>query len=290
MASHDFDRAGHATVSIAIICMIPDTELHAIREVLKAANATEIDLTDTYAGEQYFELETRGGIPVRIVVACCDGQSNLESAITTQIVLFRHNPRYAFLCGIGGGMKTEKYKLGDVVIASEVNYRRFTKIQDDGSFGAENFNVPPSDGGRALAQRFLSVHPNSKKIQSHLNDGDLFAIHSEKILSWDLVLDHTETRNHLLSDVDRQLAVVEMEGAGFLKAVASHAKHVINRPWRTVKAGGADALIVRGISDPAADKAAMDSGSKPWRRVAARNAAQTVLLILDILKDRDFGA
>jgi nucleoside phosphorylase len=289
MASHDFDRAGHDFVSIAIICMIADTELHAILEILKSANAHEIDLTHHYKDEQFYQLTTRTGITLRIVVKCCDGQSNLEAAITTQIVLFRHNPRYVFLCGIGGGMRIEKYKLGDVVIAPEVNYRRFTKVQEDGSFGAENFNVPASEGGRALAQRFLSDHPNSKKIQSVLNDGDLFAVHSEKILSWDLVLDHPETRERLLTAVDRQLAVVEMEGAGFLKAVASHANHFINRPWRTEKVGGADALIVRGISDPAAGKAATDTGSKPWRRIAARNAAQTVVLILDILKDRDFA-
>ncbi len=179
-------------------------------------------------------------------------------------------------------------KLGDVVLAPEVNYRRYTKVQDDGQFGAENFNIPAFDGGRALAQGFLSSHPNPKKVQSELNDGELFAIHAEKILSWDLVLDHPETREQLLAE-DRQLAVVETEGAGFLRAVASHAKHFIDRPWRRGKAGGADALVIRGISDPAADKAATDSGAKPWRRIAARNAAQTVVLILHTLSDRDFA-
>ncbi len=275
MASHDFDRAGHATVSIAIICMIADTELRAIRDILKWAKAEEIELTNSSAGEQYFQLQTREGLTQRIVVACCDGQSNLESAITTQIVLFRHNPRYIFLCGIAGGLRIDKYKLGDVVIAPEVNYRRYTKIQDDGSFAAENFNVPPSDGGRILARRFLSSHPDVKKVPAALEHDDHFTIHAEKILSWDLVLDHPATKQHLVRDVDRQLAVVEMEGAGFLKAVASHAKHFIHRPWRRQKAGGADALIVRGISDPAAGKADIDAGSREWRRIAARNAAQT---------------
>lgn len=89
--------------------------------------------------------------------------------------------------------------------------------------------------------------------------------------------------------MDRQLAAVEMEGAGFLKAIASHARHFIDRPWRRGRAGGADALVVRGISDPAADKAATDAGAKPWRRIAARNAAQTVVLIVHTLKDRDFA-
>jgi nucleoside phosphorylase len=286
MATHDFDRSGHATVSIAIICMIADTELHAIREVMAAAHAREIDLTDSFGGEHYYELRNREGLTLRVVVACCDGQSNLESAITTQIILFRHNPRYVFLCGIGGGMRIARYRLGDVVIAPEVNYRRFTKVQEDGSFGAENFNVPASDGGRALAQRFLASYPNSKKVQSMLNDGDLFAIHDQKILSWDLVLDHQEMKERLLRE-DRQLAVVEMEGAGFLKAVAAHVKYFVRRPWQAD--GGTDALIVRGISDPAADKSVADADPRAWRRIAARNAAQTVLLIVDTLKERDFA-
>lgn len=132
----------------------------------------------------------------------------------------------------------DKYKLGDVVLAPEVNYRRYTKVQEDGRFGAENFNIPASDGGRALAQGFLSSYPNPKKVQSELNDGELFAIHAEKILSWDLVLDHPKTREQLLAEVDRQLAAVEMGGAGFLKAVASHARHFIDRPWRRGRAAG----------------------------------------------------
>jgi nucleoside phosphorylase len=119
-----------------------------------------------------------------------------------------------------------------------------------------------------------------------LNDGDLFAIHDQKILSWDLVLDHQEMKERLLRE-DRQLAVVEMEGAGFLKAVAAHVKYFVRRPWQAD--GETDALIVRGISDPAADKSVADADPRAWRRIAARNAAQTVLLIVDTLKERDFA-
>lgn len=110
--------------------MIADTELHAIREVLAWAGASEIDPPDSFGGERHYQLNTRQGLTLRLVVACCDGQSNLEAAITTQIVLFRHNPGFAFLCGIAGGMKIDKYKLGDVVLAPEVNYRRYTKVQE----------------------------------------------------------------------------------------------------------------------------------------------------------------
>lgn len=271
--------------------MIADTELRAIREILKQAGATEIGLGVSHRSEHYYSITNANGVGLRIVVACCEGQSNLEWAITTQVVLFRHSPRYAFLCGIAGGMKIASYPLGDVVIAPEVNYRRFTKVQSDGRFGAENFNVPASHGGRALAQNFLSSPRHKEKVgaktvQSALDDGQSFAIHNQKILSWDLVLDHEKTKDSLLKE-DRQLAAVEMEGAGFLKAVASHAKYYIQRPWATP--GGADALIVRGISDPAAGKALTDADPKAWRQIAARNAAQTVLLILDTLQEIDFA-
>ncbi len=269
--------------------MIPDTELRAINQVLRASGASEIDLTSPSSGEYYYEYRNRQGFKARIAVSCCDGQSNIESAITTQIVLFRHNPRYVFLCGIGGGLKIDKIRLGDVVVSPEVLYRRFTKVEEGGRFAPEVFNVPVSDGGKKLSQRFFSSCDHIKKVQSSLNDGDLFAIHDEKVLSWDLVLDDAATKERLLSDLDRQIAVVEMEGAGFLKAVDSYSRHYIYRPWHASKVGAVDALVVRGISDPAAGKALIDAGQKPWRLIAARNAAQTVLAIIDLLAEKDFG-
>ncbi len=53
MPSHDFDRASHSTIDIAIVCMIPDTELRAINQVLRASGASEIDLTSPSSGEYY---------------------------------------------------------------------------------------------------------------------------------------------------------------------------------------------------------------------------------------------
>jgi nucleoside phosphorylase len=290
MASTDFDRGNHAAVDVAIICMIAGTELHAIRHVLKASGAVETGNAVAYPGWEYFKWRNALGLDLRLVVACCDGQSNLEAAITTLVVLPRHEPRFAFLCGIAGGMAIDKYRLGDVVVAADVIYRRFSKIKADGSFRPESDNVPASHGGRALATRFFARHPNARKIQSPHNDGELFAVHAEKVLSWDLVLDHAPTKETLLTYIDGQFAVVETEGAGFLKAVASHARNNLERLLRGGQIGGTDALVVRGISDPAADKAQTDAGVMNWRRIAARNAAQTVLLLLDMLSDHDFAA
>ena len=274
---------------IAIICMIPNVELRALLEVLQLSGALEIrpQLRLNYH-ERLFQVRTAGGLDIGLVLVCCEGQSNLEAALTTQITLYRHSPRYAFLCRIGGGLKLYQCKLGDVVVGCEVVHRRFTKIGASGEFKPEVSNIPASDDGRRLIQRLFSTHPHPQAIQSGLNDGALFAIHAEKILSWDYVLDHGPTRTELLRDLDRQLAIVEMEGAGFLKAVHFYSKNYLHRPRREDN-GEVGAVIVRGISDPAADKAASDAAPANYRLIATRNAAQTVFLMIDSLVEGDFA-
>ena len=289
MAKSDHETAAHDVVHVAIICMISGLELRAIVETLEDAGARRIP-TDVGQGfGEYFLVEVRQSFHLRVMVSCCEHQSNLEVAIRTSEILYRFNPRFSFLCGIAGGLRVDKIPLGDVVADAEVIYRRYSKIGETGEFLPEAVNVPTSSGGKALLTRFFANHRHPHRIQSPLNDGATFGVYTtpEKILSWDYVLDHQPTKEALLKNLDRQLAVVETEGAGFLKAVDSYNRNTIRKPWHT--GGGADAIIVRGISDPAAGKTASDAGAINWRRTAARNAAQTVLLLIRQLEEYDLA-
>ncbi len=265
---------------IAIFCMIPDPERKALVEALQANGAQPRPARGSFDGW----LLTIDGQEVEVVLRRMRGQGNTEAAIATLGGLFQQAPRFIILCGIAGGMQIRKVRLGDVVIASDVAYRGFNKITGD-DLTAQGLHLRPvtletgaRPGAGALVDRFFEA---GLKNLAYAKPPISCVVHHERILSWDLVLDHEPTKQNLLREVDGNLVAVEMEAGGFLKAVAYYQHHLAS-------AGGkVDALIVRGISDAAANKEQSDRDTTDWRWTAARNAAEVVLRLIKMIRQSD---
>lgn len=211
---------------IAVLCMIPDPELRALQDVFSSNGATVLALPSGFPGEHRWELDI-DGFRTQIVLRRIAGQGNTEAAIETLGVLYRQAPRFVFLCGIAGGMQLKKCRLGDVVIASDVEYRGFNKVSpaegsEEPRFRPVSLATGARPGGKVLIDRFFG---SGQRELPSAGPGTFRTVF-EKILAWDLVLDHLPTKERLLSEVDGTIVGVEMEAGGFLKAIGTSCSRI----------------------------------------------------------------
>jgi len=270
---------------IVIICMIPDVELAAIRDELNRIGAVFIGCIHTDQKEERYRLKSKKR-DTNIVVTCLGSQSNMDSAITTLSMLYRYSPRHIFLYGIAGGMQKEKYQRGTVVIGSDIVFRKISKVVDDEKYLFEMPPVATTPHGQIIAREFMTNLPSSAIEQHPKKDWGTFKVVHEKIFTWDLVLDSPTVRDKMLA-LDRKLSVVEMEAAGFFKAIHHYKNYFIARNFnKSGKNGEVDGLIIRGVSDYAAHKAESDA-ELFWRKMAADNASYILMKIIHSMNNDD---
>jgi nucleoside phosphorylase len=272
-------------------------ELRALRSSLNRAGAVLVATINVSHKEEIYEIKISQKKSVLMAVVCLGAASNLDSAVNTLSLLYRYAPRYVYLFGIAGGLQPAKYKLGSVVIGSDVLSQKISKISYSEKYEMEADKAEITDYGQILIREFMTeVVMDSHRTYSSGSEQRRFNVYHEKIFSWDLVLNCSVKRGKIIGEIDRQLAIVEMEAIGFYSAIEKYKKYLfLLSPSDEHFDVDVDGMVVRGISDYAANKTETDTGVNPetgtlnWRLIAAENAAQTLVEFIRMLSMEDFG-
>lgn len=271
------------TADIVVISILPKLELQAILAEFERQWPSE-RFQPSQGSTNLIEVATQSGWRPKIAIRAIHDAGNLASAIETTNLLHRFHPRFAFLCGIAGNVNHEKRHLGDVVVSSSYAYRLATRMSE----GKRIEWAMPS--GPAISRRmhdragtfFASndIDFSGADLKTFFGKAKIHqpaAVEVGKIFCWDMVLDCDETRRELL-EIDREYRAVEMEMAGFLKAIAA---------FSNLKQMPVDGLVFRGLSDPASKKAVTDVSTVKWRPYAARNAARALVQFIHSMSEDD---
>lgn len=263
-------RPGERLRRSLLLTATPKPELATLKEALKAKKIrTDREHIATSLCHR-FEVSVNGSAGWEAFAASCHHQGNDSAAATAATLVAELKPEVLVLAGIAASLNPKDAKLGDVVVAEQVfRYDSRRKERDFATtFGPYGLQVDQkmlshaqdliSDPGFAkiVSKRLLAVL--AQPLSPNLLIGD--------IASGDAVVDSENMREKLL-ELNRKLVAVEMEAAGVLRAC-------------TTAAVTPRALIIRGISDYAADKEATDADPAGYQRRAAAAATAFALEFL----------
>ncbi|WP_282702476.1 tetratricopeptide repeat protein [Streptomyces sp. CC219B] len=184
------------------------------------------------------------------------GEGTRGAAALTERAMTWLTPQAVLFVGVAGGLKDDIH-IGDVVIATKVYAIHGGKETPDGFLDRTESWQPPHELDQA-ARHALRGQPH---------------IHFKPIAAGDVLLSDADSPlAHRLRQRFNDAVAIEMEGSGVAQAA-----HL---------AGGAGALIIRGVSDKAdADKSRADArGSQPE---AAARAAEVAMAVLRELEPKE---
>lgn len=268
-------------VDFAIITIRED-EFEAVLERV-GADASWSMLTGPRTGRLYNQCVVRGATPRTVVAVRCLEQGNTEAQRLAHDLLEDIDPQWLFVVGIAGGVATDEFTLGDVVVSSRILDFSVEAVQRDGertyavggggidpSVGHVVANLPAMKGAlgawHALGDVTRPSPPTEfygdqgfqdevrETIAYHFGDdsaGRSPRVKSGAIISSDRLVKNTD----LLKDwmkAARQARAIEMESAGVYRATRDR------KPF----------LAIRGISDIVGARRSDD-----WTRYACHSAA-----------------
>jgi nucleoside phosphorylase len=234
------------------------------------------------------------GSPLRGVAMVLYDMGPATSGVTAANLLGRYQLPVLALMGIAGALESD-LRLGDVVVASLVDqYFHRAKARPDASGAgfefdsggtawragstivnfANNFRYRDNPGdewarwrSRGRDRRKVAGLPGEGALAREEPDYAVAPVASGEIVSASVGFSRWLREHH------RQCAAIEMEAGGVAQAVYEH--------------GGADMLIVRGVSDFADERkstldatAAAGGDHGAWRRYAGLNAADLLATML----------
>lgn len=183
------------------------------------------------------------------------GPGNLGAGVVAERAISSFSPAVLLFVGVAGSLK-EKVKLGDIVVAGQVDAYH-------GGRAAQDFRARPQAWGapHRLEQWARRVDRNGdwRERLPAAERGSPLTVHFRPIASGEVVLDSKESAlfTHLNTHYN-DAAAIEMEGAGI--AQAAHFNDSL------------PALVIRGISDLAdGHKPEADQGG--WQHRASQRAA-----------------
>jgi nucleoside phosphorylase len=195
------------------------------------------------------------------------GKGNPRAAAEAVIAIEHFKPGLAMFVGIAGGVKD--VTLGDVVAADKVYYYESGKV-DEGGFrprpevGSGTHALVHAARREARSKRWLRRLPKVSNRPVNFRKDEPKALVQPIAAGEKVVASVRSSTYQFIRKTYNDAHAVEMEGIGFLTATSSYQR--------------LEALIVRGISDLIAKKAAADAkGSHQWASMTASAFAFQVL-------------
>lgn len=260
-------RRPRRAFSIGFLTALVSDELVHCEDVLKSSGWNEIPARQGHidAGISAWEKSINGNVVTAFSMAI-DNMGQAASAIETYAFLSRCNPTELFMVGIAGSLQKEWVFRRDVVVGKSIHWQTQNGVSGDG----------PCDDYRPCPHILPAYDPDlvktfsGKLAREYINqarhseaDGQIHT-HYGPIFTWDYVVNSERVVQRILGDIPGALCV-EMEGGGFLAAIARYAKIRGNKEIL--------GFVVRGISDYAS--------AKTWdvtvRRDASRNAMKVAI-------------
>jgi nucleoside phosphorylase len=220
----------------------------------------------------HYELSGRGNKIIKVSLACLTQIGPAPAAAATTTIVDLLKPTHFVLVGIAGTVAWPK--LGDVVVADHVVH-----------FDTRREETP--SGPRYAPCGFPVDRQLLSRAQAFQSDDDLLAawkakngrridgrewapdLHTGTIATNDAVINDPRTKE-ILTSSNRRIIATEMEGGGVLEAA--------------VNLDGVRVMVVRGISDGAANKAATDAHTN-WRQISIEAAASFTLAFIQQFAD-----
>jgi nucleoside phosphorylase len=235
-------------------------------------------------------IKADNGTNYEIVLAWQDEMGPLPAHGLTVRVIDRWDPAYIILVGIAGRIEDE-VKLGDLIVGQQTFYYDPQAIKDAGI----EYRPAGYPGGVALVRQVhaITVSPNEMnairqagarsartkaeavklateqetRLAREALEAHLPRIHVGTVASGSNVI-KSDREKQELKKLHGKLLGVEMEGCGVMHASFFHRENP------------SQALLIKGISDPAnADKAKLDAFVS-WRALATENSARLALAIM----------
>ena len=230
-----------------LIVTVTKIEAQAVLETFSQAAGKLWD-RQAFGNKTYYNLGIHGQVPVYMVQSEMGIATPSGALLTVNQAIQDLHPQAVIMCGIAYGLQPGKQKLGDILIAKQLEYYEPQKID------IRSGQIPRSDrstSAERLLDRFRSADNDWQGVQTHFG----------LILSGEKVVNDLDFRDWLLKTEPEAIGG-EMEGAG-LYAAARGAK--------------VDWILVKAICDWA-DGEKNDEA----HLLAAHNAAQFVLYALSL--------
>ena len=250
----------------ALVLTALPVEYQAVREYFVELHEEEDEVGTVY------EVGTLGDSdPCWTVCLCEVGAGNVDAATSVERAVNFFHPNVAFFVGVAGGIKD--VVIGDVVAATKIyGY-------ESGKEGNESFLPRPNVGISAyrLIQRARAEARKDRwqKTLSDLGGNSVPKVFVAPIAAGEKVVASAQSRTaRFLKTHYGDALAVEMEGAGFLRALHAHVDIA--------------AMVVRGISDLLSGKTEADSaGSQQYASKNAAGFAMAILAGLDTIPRAD---
>lgn len=272
--------------NVVVLCILDDPELEQLQAAFNACNrCAKVDSAPRPL-ESAYHVQTAGPSPLHVTLASVNRRGNIHAAIKAMELLQRLTPRLFILYGIAGSMVPKKVIRGDVVIQDSVYVHAYTKIEQGKQARSETFPAPDVPRLAPYSRLFRMkrkdvfvpdglLQPDPNAVNAMAKNERSAKVMIGKFLVSDYTLDCSVTRDEHTKN-DREIVAIEMESYGILLAAHSFRNgDVSGDPFPL------DVVVIRGISDLAAQKAESDNIEEQegvdWRVYAARNAASTVL-------------
>ena len=227
-------------ITVGIICAM-DKEIAYIK---KRFNASLID--EKY---QIYQAFYQG----KKIIACVSGIGKVNSAVSTQRLIFKFSPDYVINVGIAGGLDRNLSVL-DMVIAEETVYHDFhplSLLEEENNLGTYIFKCDKKLV--ELAEKACESMRSAGKIKNYTKG---------RILSGDCFVESDEVSRRLRDEMGG--SCVEMEGASISQTC------ILN---------GVPFLVLRSISDFADNNAEMSYDS--FAIAASEQAGETLSQIIN---------
>ena len=239
------DRAANPQSGIILIVAVTKVEIQSIWKVFRPRKRLS---REVIGDKTYYNLGEHGGATVYMVQSEMGTATAGGTMITTHRAIQDMHPQAVILCGIAYGLRPDKQKLGDILIAKQLQNYEHQKI--DMKLG----KIPRGDrvtASERLLDRFRSGDIEWNEIPTHFG----------LVLSGEKLVNDPEFRNWLLENEPEAIGG-EMEGTGLYIAARS---------------ASVDWIMVKAICDWA-DGKKDDTAQK----LAAFSAAKFVLHVLKL--------
>lgn len=230
-----------------LVITVTEVEAQAVLEVFSQATGEAWSRQTTW-DKTYYDLGVHGGAPVFMTQSEMGTATPNGSLLTVRQAIQDLRPQAIIMCGIAFGLHPDKQKLGDILVAKQLEYYEPQKVD------LQQGRMPRGDrttSADRLLERFRSGVLDWKGARTHFG----------LVLSGETLVNDPDFRGWLL-ETEPEAVGGEMEGAG-LYAAARNAK--------------VDWILVKAICDWADGTKNNDA-----QLLAARNAAQFVLHVLQV--------
>jgi len=248
------NKANSKSAPTVVLLTVNEHETNAVLDAFMGVG--RMPAHTTRAGITYNELGNHGGM--RIVHTICEMGAGGIGAVQqrTRAAIDAWKPAAVIAVGIAFGMDESKQKIGDVLVAAQLQDYELGRLGNNGTISPRGDKPGTSD---PLRNRLRQAYANQRRATA-----DWPKVHFGLVLSGQKLVDNLDYREALKALYSGAIGG-EMEGVG-LYVSASEAK--------------VDWIVIKGICDWGHNKNNPDKEN--WQKLVAQNAARVLKSALDL--------